>query len=53
MDPVKIEVIVNWEAFKTMKGVQRFLEFVNFYRKFIKKLFPINDVFNEFGQKQR
>ena len=37
MDPVKIETIIKWETFKTVKKVQRFLEFVNFYRKFIKK----------------
>ena len=36
MDPAKIEVIIKWEAFKTVKGVQSFLGFANFYRKFIK-----------------
>ena len=36
MDPAKIEIIIKWEAFKTVKGVQGFLEFAKFYRKFIK-----------------
>ena len=38
MDPAKIEIIIKWEVFKTVKGVQRFLGFANFYRKFIKKI---------------
>ena len=36
MDPAKIETIIKWEAPKTVKGVQGFLGFANFYRKFIK-----------------
>ena len=31
----KIEIIVNWKFFKCIKNVQVFLNFVNFYRKFI------------------
>ena len=38
MDPVKIEIIVDWEAFKTVKKVQGVSGFVNFYRKFIKTI---------------
>ena len=34
MDPAKIETIIKCETFKTVKGVQRFLGFINFYRKF-------------------
>ena len=37
MDPTKIEIIINWEALKTVKRVKKFLGFANFYRKFIKK----------------
>ena len=33
MDPAKIEIIIKWEALKTVKMVQKFLGFVNFYRK--------------------
>ena len=36
MDPAKIEIRIKWEALKTVKRVQRFLGFANFYRKFIK-----------------
>ena len=37
MDPAKIEIIIKWEVFKTVKRVQRFLGSINFYRKNIKK----------------
>src|SRR5277367_5336065 len=34
-DPEKTSVIDNWEPPKTVKGVQSFLGFCNFYRRFI------------------
>ena len=36
MDPTKVETIIKWEIPKTVKRVQRFLGFANFYRKFVK-----------------
>ncbi|TPX54573.1 hypothetical protein PhCBS80983_g05887, partial [Powellomyces hirtus] len=36
MDPKKIDAITSWEQPSTVKGVQRFLGFANFYRRFIK-----------------
>lgn len=36
MDPVKIEGVSTWPAPTTLKEVQSFLGFVNFYRRFIK-----------------
>ena len=36
-DPVKIETIIKWEVFKTVKKVQRLFGIVNFYREFVKK----------------
>ena len=36
MDPAKIEALTNWEAPTSKKGVQSFLGFANFYRRFIK-----------------
>ena len=50
MDPAKIETIIKWETFKTVKRVQKFLGFVNFYRKFIKKI-PAGNALNEFNKK--
>ncbi|ESK81144.1 hypothetical protein Moror_11267 [Moniliophthora roreri MCA 2997] len=37
MDKMKLAGIKDWEAPKTIKGVQSFLGFANFYRKFIGK----------------
>ncbi|ESK82717.1 reverse transcriptase-rnase h-integrase [Moniliophthora roreri MCA 2997] len=37
MDPVKLAGIAEWEPPRTVKGVQAFLGFRNFYRKFIGK----------------
>ena len=36
MDPKKVEVIVSWKVPKTVRDVQCFLGFANFYRIFIK-----------------
>jgi transposase InsO family protein len=35
MDPAKIDAILQWEAPRSVKGVQSFLGFANFYRRFI------------------
>jgi predicted aspartyl protease len=36
MDPEKVAAIRDWELPKSVKGVQSFLGFANFYRRFIK-----------------
>ena len=36
MDPVKTQTIRNWASPRSVKEVQRFLGFANFYRKFIR-----------------
>ena len=36
MDPIKIKVIKEWSIPKSMKDIQLFLGFTNFYRKFIR-----------------
>ena len=35
MDPAKVAAILDWPTPKNVKGVQSFLGFSNFYRKFI------------------
>ena len=37
MDPAKVEAIQEWETLRTVKDVQAFLGFANFYRQFIFK----------------
>jgi hypothetical protein len=36
MNPVKIEAIVNWPISESLKDVQSFIGFANFYQRFIK-----------------
>jgi len=36
MDPVKLNAVTNWPTLKTMKEVQKFLGFCNFYHHFVK-----------------
>jgi len=36
MNPQKMKAIMNWQAPKSVKSVQSFIDFANFYRKFIK-----------------
>lgn len=37
MDPAKVKAILEWQAPKSVKDIQVFLGFANFYRRFIKK----------------
>ena len=52
MDPAKIEIIIKWEALKTVKEVQRFLGFVNFYRKFVKNFSQLVMLLTNFMRKK-
>jgi len=44
MNSWQIDIIVNWLIFKTFQEVQIFLNFVNFYRWFIKIYFQITNL---------
>lgn len=48
MDPVKVEAVKNWPAPTTLRDLQGFLGFANFYRRFIegfaRKARPLNDL---------
>lgn len=41
MDPKKFEAVRNWSAPKTVKDVQAFLGFSNFYRRFIRNFLEL------------
>jgi transposase InsO family protein len=53
VDPEKIEVIRDWKEPKSVKGVQSFLGFCNFYRRFIQNYGRIAKPLNELTQKER
>ena len=41
MNSIKVKAIVNWKSLKNLKDVQTFIDFVNFYKKFILSYFRI------------
>ncbi len=41
MNSQKMKTIMNWQAFKSVKSVQSFIGFSNFYQKFIKNFFNL------------
>jgi hypothetical protein len=47
VDPEKISAITNWQLPSSVKGVQSFLGFCNFYRRFIKDYGCIAKPLNE------
>ena len=49
----KIAAIMKWETFNSVKKVQVFLKFVNFYRRFIRKFNKITNSLNDFIYKNR
>jgi hypothetical protein len=47
----RIEMIVNWSKSHSHKNVQIFLRFINFYRRFIKKIFRVANALFAFLKK--
>ena len=52
MNPSKVRAITSWEPPKTKKGVQRFLGFCNFYRRFVPKYAAITNPLNALTKKE-
>jgi len=53
VDPEKTAVIAKWERPLTVKDVQSFLGFCNFYRRFIKDYSRIAKPFDPFNENRR
>jgi len=53
MDPAKIEAVLGWPEPKTVKEVQAFLGFANFYRGFIDKYSKIAAALTELTKQDR
>ncbi len=51
MDPSKIQAILNWPKPCSVKEVQRFLGFANFYRRFIRNFSAIAEPLTAFTKK--
>ena len=51
VDPDKIAVVCNWQSPTSVKGVQSFLGFANFYRRFIKNYSRIAKSLNSLVKK--
>ena len=51
IDPIKLKGISDWSAPSTVKETRKFLEFCNFYRKFIKDYAKITSPINQLVKK--
>ena len=51
IDPIKLKGISDWSASSTVKETRKFLEFCNFYRKFIKDYAKITSPINQLVKK--
>ena len=47
----KVQIILNWDFFETLKHVQIFIRFCNFYRRFIKDFFKVVKFFYDLIKK--
>jgi hypothetical protein len=53
MDPTKLKEILDWPAPKTVKEVQSFLGFGNFYRRFVKGFSHLAHLLNDLLKKDK
>ena len=57
IDPAKIKTILEWSTLKTVKEVLSFLDFANFYRRFIEKFsklaLPLTELTKTKGQDKK
>ena len=51
VDPEKVSAIISWQLPSSVKGVQSFLGFCNFYRRFIKDYGRVAKPLNELTRK--
>ncbi len=51
MNSSKMIVIVNWTTLINLKEIQRFMKFVNFYRRFIRNFFKLVKSFTQLTRK--
>ncbi len=51
MNSIKVKAIVNWATFTNLKEVQDFVDFINFYQRFIKNFSKLVKSFTQLIQK--
>ncbi len=51
MNFIKVKAIINWATFTNLKEIQDFVDFVNFYWRFIKNFLKLVKLFTQLTQK--
>jgi hypothetical protein len=51
MDPTKVKAITTWNSSTSLKELQRFLRFANFYRRFVKNFSLLSKLLHNFFEK--
>jgi hypothetical protein len=51
MNPAKVQSILEWETPTSLQELQKFLEFANFYRRFIKGFSTVTRPFHDLLKK--
>jgi hypothetical protein len=51
INPAKVQFILEWEAPMSLQEFQKFFEFANFYRRFIKGFFTVTRLFHDLLKK--